>query len=310
MKRIIKSVFLVTFCLCHIIISCTKEEFGHEEQSTTNESIYRLSPEQAQKNALEFINSLNGTTRSKLDNDKIGSVKAISASNRFTRSSANESINLDTLFYVVNFENDNGFVIASSDKREIPVFAYVEEGTYEDIDSIPDEQERPQMEENNGYLSFICNLQELVINNRTLSHKDPNNYDLLIYDGNIIGGDMPPINSPETINEVQQPLLLTKWGQNTYNDYCNGCPTGCVITAVSQIRQYVGGHAWIVDGYIHQECRGRRTDYLHCNWGWHGDKNGYFLAGVFDSDSPAFDDTYNTRSGNYKYNLEYSTFCK
>lgn len=98
MKRIIKSVFLVTFCLCHIIISCTKEEFGHEEQSTTNESIYRLSPEQAQKNALEFINSLNGTTRSKLDNDKIGSVKAISASNRFTRSSANESINLDTLF--------------------------------------------------------------------------------------------------------------------------------------------------------------------------------------------------------------------
>ena len=382
---------------------------------------------------MEFINSLNGTTRSKLDNDKIGSVKAISASNRFTRSSANESINLDTLFYVVNFENDNGFVIASSDKREIPVFAYVEEGTYEDIDSIPDEQERPQMEENNGYLSFICNLQELVINNRTLSHKDPNNYDLLIYDGNIIGGDMPPINSPETINEVQQPLLLTKWGQNTYNDYCNGCPTGCVITAVSQIcsylqkpnhvaweqngignqcnidwqrineecmyndgnvlsfdlhnqianlmrfwglafhaeyseegtgansedaietlcdygfnvsplkdfdatdvinelrkgnriiymrgndhyyhtlfviRQYVGGHAWIVDGYIHQECRGRRTDYLHCNWGWHGDKNGYFLAGVFDSDSPAFDDTYNTRSGNYKYNLEYSTFCK
>lgn len=432
MNHIIKSVFIVSLCLCPVISSCTKEEYAHDKLTAPRGNNFRISAEQAQKNALEFINSLNGTTRSKLTDIKISSVKAISASKRFTRSEINDSINLDTLYYVVNFENDNGFVIASSDKREIPVFAYVEEGTYEDIDSIPDGQ-RPQVEENNGYLSFMCNLQELVINNRTLSHKDPNNYDLLIYDGNIIGGDMPPINPPETINEVQQPLLLTVWGQRDYNDYCNGYPTGCVITAVSQIcsylqkpnhvawaqngignqcsidwqrineecmnycgnvlsfdlhdqianlmrfwglafhaeysekgtgadsedaietlcdygfnvsplkdfdatdvinelrkgnriiymkgseryyhtffviRQYVGGHAWVVDGYIHQECRGRKTDYLHCNWGWKGDKNGYFLAGVFDTDSPAFDDSYVTRGENYKYNLKYSTICK
>lgn len=69
---------------------------------------------------------------------------------------------------------------------------------------------------------------------------------------------------------------------------------------------YSGGHAWICDGYIKQERitegyfsygppndrrykRWRRREsrfFLHCNWGWGGYDNGYFLEGVFDTKRP------------------------
>ncbi len=424
--------FFLFATVSSVICSCSNDDFANESRPPLTEKDYRLSAEQAQKNALDFITNLNGVTRSQKLDLKVASVKAISANKSQTRS-YEDSINLDTLFYVVCFEDNNGFVIASSDEREIPVFAYVKDGCYEEADNIPEGSQETQQQENNGYLSFMCNLQELEIRNRTQYHKDPNNDDILIYDGIIIGGDIPPVDIENTF-EVHEPLLSTKWGQWEYNDYCNGYPTGCVMTAVSQIcsylqkpnhiewsyngignqcnldwgrinnecrnhngkvissdlhnqvanlmrfwgvafdadyssdgtgadseeameklsdfgfnvsslnefnstdvinelrkgdriiymsgseryyheffviRHYVGGHAWVVDGFIHTNYRGLKADYLHCNWGWQGDKNGYYLAGVFDSDAgPIYDDNTHTRGGNYEYLLKYSTICK
>lgn len=49
---------------------------------------------------------------------------------------------------------------------------------------------------------------------------------------------------------------------------------------------YGGGHAWVYDGYI--ICR-KEGDYdspkktmFHCNWGWGGHSNGYYLSKIFD----------------------------
>ena len=62
-----------------------------------------------------------------------------------------------------------------------------------------------------------------------------------------------------------------------------------------------GGHAWVLDGvasaycktvtytrynprtgaYETKEIKEETLKYLHCNWGWYGDKNGYFLQNVF-----------------------------
>lgn len=39
-------------------------------------------------------------------------------------------VNLDSLFYIINFKDNKGFAIASSDDREVPIFALVEEGNY------------------------------------------------------------------------------------------------------------------------------------------------------------------------------------
>lgn len=58
---------------------------------------------------------------------------------------------------------------------------------------------------------------------------------------------------------------------------------------------YVNGHVWIIDGwqkwwqyaqYIswkHKKPKRRELNYYHINWGWNGVRNGYFVAGVFDT---------------------------
>lgn len=65
-----------------------------------------------------------------------------------------------------------------------------------------------------------------------------------------------------------------------------------------------GGHAWVIDGvgninydihryyyynpkthqYKDSEIISQCSKYVHCNWGWAGQDNGYFLLGVYDTD--------------------------
>lgn len=76
-------------------------------------------------------------------------------------------------------------------------------------------------------------------------------------------------------------------------------------------RKYVDGHAWVVDGYIDQVKNNQQSYYLHCNWGWGGTKNGYFLHNVFNAEqNPPYDDNAQTRGNNYQYNLETAIFTK
>ena len=60
------------------------------------------------------------------------------------------------------------------------------------------------------------------------------------------------------------------------------------------------GHFWVIDGYIYQtqrleyyylyrnlsepfKCEYINNIYYHCNWGWGGFENGYFLSGAFNA---------------------------
>lgn len=44
-----------------------------------------------------------------------------------------------------------------------------------------------------------------------------------------------------------------------------------------------GGHIWICDGYLSQDCNndGAEEEYFYYNWGYGGEFNGLFLSGVF-----------------------------
>ncbi|MDE6498399.1 MAG: C10 family peptidase [Muribaculaceae bacterium] len=66
----------------------------------------------------------------------------------------------------------------------------------------------------------------------------------------------------------------------------------------------ISGHAWVIDGALAQHNtlyndKGTRFLY-HCNWGWNGNRNGYFLSTAFNP----YGDTYGDR---YKYNYDLST---
>lgn len=78
-------------------------------------------------------------------------------------------------------------------------------------------------------------------------------------------------------------------------------------------RKYVDGHAWVIDGFIDRYEDGNRYLYLHCNWGWNGDKNGYFSSKVLNAEQkPTYDDEgKKTRASlNFRYNLKTAAIWK
>ena len=88
---------------------------------------------------------------------------------------------------------------------------------------------------------------------------------------------------------------------------------------------YSGGHEWLIDGYLVQkktdqeinrktgEITYHSTERLlvHCNWGWEGFHNGYFLSGVFNTTNEVRKDKNEdaeikeTRSPESKRNYQY-----
>ena len=84
------------------------------------------------------------------------------------------------------------------------------------------------------------------------------------------------------------------------------------------------GHVWVLDGY--RKCRKYRqkfrridysewnpigspqittTYYMHYNWGWYGNSNGYFHSNVFNTSMVYFPDTnQNTAQYNFKYDVK------
>lgn len=77
---------------------------------------------------------------------------------------------------------------------------------------------------------------------------------------------------------------------------------------------YKGGHAWVYDGLIVATKDNKTYNLVHCNWGWGGYKNGYYLSKAFGTNAGAtiYDssDIQAGSSSNYKYNLEYSIVRK
>ena len=71
------------------------------------------------------------------------------------------------------------------------------------------------------------------------------------------------------------------------------------------------GHSWVVDGYkyVTEKLNSDGTAVLgnflmvHCNWGWRGDSDGYYLSDVFDSTDPNIE--YDSETGNYQ-NFDYT----
>ena len=63
-----------------------------------------------------------------------------------------------------------------------------------------------------------------------------------------------------------------------------------------------------MDGLIAGKEDGNSRYLVHCNWGWNGDSNGYYLNDVFNITSGAeILDGSSTAEANFKYNTQYST---
>lgn len=101
----------------------------------------------------------------------------------------------------------------------------------------------------------------------------------------------------------------------------SSCPViicgNSIKKSIVGIKYYKSGHAWIIDGYFHRERKinifrknkyhhsyQEKEDYLHLNWGWDGNSNGYYLAGVFTGGNGPIYPSTKAGANNYPYNLE------
>ena len=229
MKKNRKSVFIMLLFAC-LLTSCNQESQMDLASNQLYGNNHKVTVEEAKRNVMDFITNLNQKTRSSCYNNvTISSIEAISLSkNTRTVSSAD----LDSLFYILNFCNNKGFAIASTDNRETPILALIDNGNYSYNDNDTT---------NAGFAAFMDGIIEHEVEVRK---------NFMANDGDGMrlpdpvgpgggnggpGGDYHPDNL-----EVMSPLLKTKWNQiNPYNKFCPGKYTGCVITAVSQICSYL-----------------------------------------------------------------------
>lgn len=98
-----------------------------------------------------------------------------------------------------------------------------------------------------------------------------------------------------------------------------------VIYMCGYSNSHESGHAWVVDGYTSYNVRCTtytRTvnselwdildqtedyhEYIHINWGWYGNCNGYFFAGVFETDeAEEYDNTANAYLNSIHHDFGY-----
>ncbi|WP_155993160.1 MULTISPECIES: C10 family peptidase [unclassified Bacteroides] len=228
-----KKIHLLMLLVIVTMFSCTSEELDFPQSEAfveqSNENL--ITAEQASQYALDFVNKINKATRTSDFSLRVESVKAIGENKKSTRSGS--ASNSDSLFYIVNFADNNGYAIVSTDKNDTHVYGYVEQGTYDEDDTM-----------DSGFSDYMSSI--------IASRKNMTSSSLASVGGN--GGVLSAAESDQTQTEVMLPLLKCKWAQD-YNKFCPisneiiivegggtedcHCPTGCVPTAISQICSFL-----------------------------------------------------------------------
>jgi len=145
----------------------------------------------------------------------------------------NSSATGDTLYYIINFENDAGFAFASADERYGSVFCLTENGNYYDGNSI----------DNPGFAHFMTGLELYIDSINNVMRIPPLDCPDCLIDIDTSG--ISYIGNWEYVSSVPSKITVN-WGQGTpYNNNCpakdvgvGNKPAGCVATAIAQIFSY------------------------------------------------------------------------
>lgn len=211
---VLKSIFSVT--LLSLIVSCSQYEIALPDQNSE--------PEMKPLRSMDDLKSYAVSAYSKLCGTKGRSsavVKNIVPVGKKSRSDVLNEI------YAVNFENDGGYVLTTTNPSIEPILAVVEEGSFEE-DKLPD-----------GVKSFIRAAQ---------SHKPeaigPVTPEIPI-DTNLVNFQYWELRTDTLIGKKIEPQLKVWWGQDYLYSYftptylnpefnqIEHVPIGCVPTAIS-----------------------------------------------------------------------------
>ena len=218
-----KKLSFVLFTTAIIMMAaCSSQEFNDESPSSPPSSSISnkiRSYEDALKIAQASISMLNdskSSTRGEINTRKIdlsNSKKVVKLDNK-TRSDLGVN---DTLIYVFNFENDEGFVLVSASENTEAILAITEQGNY-------NPEVRSEIE---GFELFMKLAKNFVAN---ASKQKTNRI-------HTRGLQIDTIVHNYTINAG--PYVTVKWGQiYPEGELCPNNVAGCANTALAQIMSY------------------------------------------------------------------------
>ena len=232
-----KKLFLLLIGCISLMVSCQNDGFddvyGMKNHYINNPADTGLDSISAK--ALAFVTDLHKETRSGMNGISVASVYPWRVCDMFRQTrSIDSNLSTDTLLYIVNFDNDNGFALVSACDSFDGVVAYIESGSLHPNDEIDNPGFQLFLERMPRFLSEYCNPEDSAqICSDPFPRPDP--------------GPLPidtTITETWRITEFYSPMLSTEWGQlGPYNRLCyteNGdrAVAGCGAIAASQIVAY------------------------------------------------------------------------
>ncbi len=141
------------------------------------------------------------------------------------------------------------------------------------------------------------------------------------------GTEIYPNDMHKTLKKIVPSANISDYytGYNSQNHSLNGIEI--VVGFRKDSNNKIIGHAWVVDGWQYYQIRTRRyikpdttphwtlTDefnhtyeYMHVNWGWSGECNGFYSKGVFNTNRPKSIDYPDAATRDRNYNIDLSFF--
>lgn len=224
-------IFICLFC-CSMLFACdTYEEYemtnSAELQDKSSTAEFRRSLSEALQIAQDAASILEknetnigkGSKRvsSVLPKRRVNSSPIIVSSNIFQQRRASNSQE-DTLIYVFNFNDNQGFAVISADSRTEGLLAVTETGHYD----------QDEVNQNEGFKMFMELAEKYVTTPSKPARIKP------IDDGFILVKD-----STYQSESYIGPYINVQWGQSYPEGiYCNNGLCGCANTAMAQIMSY------------------------------------------------------------------------
>ncbi|MDE6717894.1 MAG: C10 family peptidase [Muribaculaceae bacterium] len=199
-----------------ILSACSQQELDPivNDVATGTSANFTIAPEEAVKNAEKYFAALEeGTRGANRSSYRLSVIKP-----NKTRADKNGNDLPDSLYYLINYDDDRGFALMSADKRLPEMMAISDEGNLDLNDTTY----------NDGLAYYMK-----AISNPTMPGNDQPTYTPIINDVYIQG---KPLLSAE----------VSKWSQTSpYNKYCpvnpdthNNYKTGNIALVLGQIMSY------------------------------------------------------------------------
>ncbi|QRX64128.1 C10 family peptidase [Dysgonomonadaceae bacterium zrk40] len=222
MKNLCK--LFIVFFIAHFI-ACSNDEVDEKSfftEDSTVANVFKVSEDEAKETLMSFLDQFDSNSSNVVRSTSKRTIKDIQAYNvnPTTRSSSDYDYEIpddvETLFYLINFDNDQGFGIVSGDKRTTPVLAVVDEGSLS-LDTL-------SRVKNTGFLMFLDQAVEMQMQEIVMIEDDGGG-----------GGSGGSSNSTPTVILDLPIRLKTKWSQHSpYNKFAPNGVNGCVMTAAAQ----------------------------------------------------------------------------